>query len=115
LAYLVSIKYARPSGHIPSQGFLGGSAIRWSETFNCNHDKEHALLLIKALDVIAYDCGTRAEEFPEIEGRETLIKDLFEQLWALLPEKYRSSGPGLEVKARADAIQVVQGGKQAIL
>lgn len=74
--------YDRPSGYRLSPGFdAGSSKLNHEETINCQHAKEHALLLLHFLDVIGYDCGVRHGEFKEFAGRAEKVKRLTEELW----------------------------------
>ena len=78
----VKVWYDRPSGHRLSPGFDAGTAkLNHEETISCPHAKEHALLFLHFLDVIAYDCGVRAAEFKEFAGRAEKVRQLTEELW----------------------------------
>lgn len=83
--YVIHIFEKRPSGH----AFTGNIAIiNHEETLSCVHAKEHVTLLLKFLDLIAYDCGVRQGEFKELEERVEMIKQLIASLEALPPRKF---------------------------
>jgi hypothetical protein len=79
----ISIQTVRPSGHEPT----AGGAISHREVVSCPHAMEHARFYLKFLDVLAYSCGVRQGEFPELKGRIERIEELVEQLHELQDRK----------------------------
>jgi hypothetical protein len=100
----------RPSGYRLTPGFTG-SGIDHEETIGCGHAKEHALLFLHLLDVIAYDCGVRKGEFKEYAGRAAKVKQLVDELWATTP---RDSSAFVGEEARVENLEK-GGSEQATL
>jgi hypothetical protein len=75
----------RPSGHKISARFLR-NAISHEETIGCPCEHEHALFLMRMLDVMAYDCGTRRGEFKEIPEVSAMMVEL-ERVAKLIPRE----------------------------
>jgi hypothetical protein len=89
----------RPSEHKLSPEFSGG--IDYTETFSCDHSRQHANLLMRMLDLTAEKCGIDTGEFAADNYFTKTMNNLIRQIehlhsYVMEKEKHGRTRPSLE-------------------